>query len=189
MTLHYQDFIRKLRSCPVTVGFGPSGTGKTTALHSGLSVLGADGFRCFHQLSSAKALQLCSVTNIPLGLDDPDSKSNFLWASCSTIMGPPKLQCHLGKLNLFPVLLCRQNLHHMKTKGILHSLIDYYILTEISTCRHASRCLLIEFQEPPITIKTSQHMQLVQLWDMDVVLVLVFESGWGQDFFVLAIKR
>ena len=77
MTLHYEEFIQKFRNCPITVGYGASGTGKTSALHSSLSLVGADGFRFFHQLTAAKALQLCSVTNIPLGLDDPDSKSNF----------------------------------------------------------------------------------------------------------------
>ena len=43
-----------------------------TSLHCGLSLLGADNIRFYHHLSPAKAMQLCSVTNIPLGLDDPD---------------------------------------------------------------------------------------------------------------------
>ena len=71
-----------MKSCPIPVAFGASGTGKTTALHTGLSLLGADDFRFFHNLSPAKALQLCSITNIPLGLDDPDTKSQF----CSLII-------------------------------------------------------------------------------------------------------
>ena len=43
-----------------------------TSLHCGLSLLGADDIRFYHHLSSAKAMQLCFVTNIPLGLDDQD---------------------------------------------------------------------------------------------------------------------
>ena len=82
MVLHYQAFIKKMKSCPVPIAYGPSGTGKTTALHSGLSLLGADDLRFFRHLSPAKAMQLCSITNIPLGLDDPDTKSSF----CSLIM-------------------------------------------------------------------------------------------------------
>lgn len=77
MVLHYQSFIKKMRSCPIPVGFGPSGTGKTTSLHSGLSLVGADDLRFFHNITPAKAMQLCSLTNIPLGLDDPDTKSSF----------------------------------------------------------------------------------------------------------------
>ena len=79
--------IHKLRSCPIPVGYGPSGTGKTTALHSGLSLLGADGFRFIHQLSPAKALQLCSLTNIPLGLD---GKSQFSGLLVDLYHGAPK---------------------------------------------------------------------------------------------------
>lgn len=82
MALHYHSFIEKLKSCPIPVAYGRSGTGKTTSLHCGLSLLGADDFRFYHHLSPAKALQLCSITNVPLGLDDPDVKSNF----CSLII-------------------------------------------------------------------------------------------------------
>ena len=82
MALHYEAFIRHMKSCPVPIAHGPSGTGKTTALHCGLGLLGADDLRFFRQLSSSKALQLCAVTNLPLGLDDPDTKSNF----CNLVM-------------------------------------------------------------------------------------------------------
>ena len=77
MILHYTQFIECLTNCPIPVGFGRSGTGKTNALRCGLGLLGAHDFRFYHHLSPAKALQLCSITNIPLGLDDPDSKSSF----------------------------------------------------------------------------------------------------------------
>ena len=51
MVLHYQTFIEKFKSCPVTLAYGKSGTGKTTALHCGLGLVGADNFRFFHNLS------------------------------------------------------------------------------------------------------------------------------------------
>ena len=54
----------------------------STAPHCALNLLGADELRYFHQLSPAKALQLYSLSSIPLGLDDPDTKSNF----CSLVM-------------------------------------------------------------------------------------------------------
>ena len=77
MALHYQTFIAKLKSCPITLAYGQSGTGKTTALHCGLGLMGADDLRFFRDLSPAKVSQLCSVTSVPLGVDDPDSKSSF----------------------------------------------------------------------------------------------------------------
>ena len=40
MALYYQTFIEKLRSCPTKLAYGQSGTGKTTALHYGLGLMG-----------------------------------------------------------------------------------------------------------------------------------------------------
>ena len=76
MGLHYKSFIQKLTNCPVTLGYGNSGTGKTFLLRCGLGLLGADEFRFFH-VSLAKAFQLCSTTSIPMGYDDPDTKKGF----------------------------------------------------------------------------------------------------------------
>ena len=77
MSLHYQLFIQSTTNCPVTLAYGSSGTGKTTAIHCGLGLMGADEFRFFHNLLPAKAFELCLVTNVPLGYDDPDSKHGF----------------------------------------------------------------------------------------------------------------
>lgn len=72
MSLHYESFISKMRSFPIAFEYGTgSGTGKTTALRCGFSL------RFYHHLSPAKAKHLCSLTNIPLALDDPDVKSTF----------------------------------------------------------------------------------------------------------------
>ena len=77
MALHFETFIENLKSCPILLAYGQSGSGKTTALSCALSLLGADNLRFFRDISPAKIMQLCSVTNIPLGLDDPDTKGGF----------------------------------------------------------------------------------------------------------------
>lgn len=40
LALHYQTMIKRLKFCPIPLAFGESRTGKTTALLSGLSLLG-----------------------------------------------------------------------------------------------------------------------------------------------------
>ena len=77
MALHFETFIENLKSCPILLAYGQSGSGKTTALSCALSLLGADNLTFFRDISPAKIMQLCSVTNIPLGLDDPDTKGGF----------------------------------------------------------------------------------------------------------------
>ena len=42
-------------------------------IHCALGPMGADNLRFIRDLSSAKVSQLCLVTSIPLGVDDPDS--------------------------------------------------------------------------------------------------------------------
>ena len=77
VTILIYIFISRLKSCPITQAYGASGTGKTTALHCGLAFIGADDLRFYRQLTAAKVLQLCSSTSIPLGVDDPDTKTSF----------------------------------------------------------------------------------------------------------------
>ena len=77
MALHYTTFMETMKSCPITLAYGSSGTGKTTALHCGLSLMGADDIRFYREVTPALVQKLCSETNIPLGVDDPDSKGAF----------------------------------------------------------------------------------------------------------------
>ncbi len=77
MALHYTAFIDTMKSCPVTLAYGSSGTGKTTALHCGLSLLGANETRFYREPTPAMVQKLCSETNIPLGVDDPDTRGAF----------------------------------------------------------------------------------------------------------------
>lgn len=82
LVLHYESFTERMGNCPLPIAHGPSGTGKTTALHCGLSLLGVDDLRFYRNLTPSKALQLCATTNMPLGIDDPDTKSNY----CKLVM-------------------------------------------------------------------------------------------------------
>ena len=59
------------------MAYGSSGTGKTTAVHCGLGLLGADNIRFFRKVTAAKVAQLCSLSSLPLVVDDPDTKSGF----------------------------------------------------------------------------------------------------------------
>ena len=77
MSLHYSKFMETMKSCPLTLAYGSSGTGKTTALHCGLALMGADDIRFYHEVTPAMVQKLCAKTNLPLGIDDPHSKSSF----------------------------------------------------------------------------------------------------------------
>lgn len=78
LVLHYQDFIDKLRYCPIPIAFGPSGTCKTTALESALSLLGAHKTRIYSKVTREKIFEMCCENaGIPLGVDDPHSKSDI----------------------------------------------------------------------------------------------------------------
>ena len=74
MCLHYQQFIQKMRYFPIPVAFGPSGTCKTTALESALSLLGAQK-RVFSKITKEKVYEICCNSGgIPIGIDDPHSQ-------------------------------------------------------------------------------------------------------------------
>jgi len=77
LSLHYQTMLRKLKFCPIPQAFGESGTGKTTALMCGLSLLGIQEFRFYSKATKEKILQLLCDSGVPLGVDDPQSKSDI----------------------------------------------------------------------------------------------------------------
>lgn len=77
LALHYQTMIKRLKFCPIPLAFGESGTGKTTALLSGLSLLGIQDTRFFSKVTKEKILQLLCSSGIPLGVDDPQSKGEI----------------------------------------------------------------------------------------------------------------
>ena len=78
MVLNYNQFIEKLRFCPVPLAYGPSGTGKTTALESGLALLGAQDTRVYSKVTREKIFDMCcDSSGLPLAVDDPHSKSDI----------------------------------------------------------------------------------------------------------------
>ena len=77
ISCHCVAFLKKFKSCPVLLAFGESGTGKTTALWCALALIGAQNNYFFSKLSKEKVLQLCCTLNIPIGIDDPQSKGDI----------------------------------------------------------------------------------------------------------------
>lgn len=68
MSLHYEVTLDRYLNCPVAIAFGQSGTGKTTALRCGLSIVGAYPNRFFSCGTKEKYLELCSES---IGINDP----------------------------------------------------------------------------------------------------------------------
>lgn len=76
MALHYKRILNKFLFCPVPIAYGKtSGTGKTTALCIGLSPLGVFPSRFVSKATYEKYADLCCASYLPLGIDDPKSKS------------------------------------------------------------------------------------------------------------------
>lgn len=74
LSLHYSTIVEKYKFCPVPIGFGKPGTGKTTALKCGLSMLGVLENRFWSCATKELYLCLCSTDHLPLGLDDPKTQ-------------------------------------------------------------------------------------------------------------------
>ena len=76
MALHYKKILSKFLFCPVPIAYGKTpGTGKTTALCIGLSPLGVYPSRFVSKATYEKYSDLCCSSYLPLGIDDPKSKS------------------------------------------------------------------------------------------------------------------
>ena len=74
MALHYSTIIQRNHHCHIPFLTGPSGTGKTTALRSGLSLLGAHEQRFFSRGTTEKYSIHCCESSFPIGCDDPLSE-------------------------------------------------------------------------------------------------------------------
>lgn len=78
LSLHYQEFIERLRYCPIPLACGESGTGKTTILEAALSLMGARETRVYSKATREKIFDMCcECAGIPLGVDDPHSKADI----------------------------------------------------------------------------------------------------------------
>ena len=75
MALHYNTVMKNYMNCPIPIICGSPGTGKTTALRCGLSLLGAYPQRFWSHATKEKYVSLCSNSSLPLGIDDPRSQA------------------------------------------------------------------------------------------------------------------
>ena len=77
MALHYNTVKDELGFCPVPIGFGNPGAGKTTALKCGLAMMGLLPHRLWSNGTREMFVQLCCTGYMPLGIDDPKSQSTI----------------------------------------------------------------------------------------------------------------
>jgi hypothetical protein len=77
MAFHYNLIVSIKKCCPVTLGFRPSGTGKTISLRCALALFGVHNQHMFQQCTLQYYASRCSECTIPFGIDDP-SHSNEL---------------------------------------------------------------------------------------------------------------
>ena len=76
MALHYQTFT-EMTKMPLLPWRMEAARLARRQLSAVLDLVGADDFRFFHKVSPAKVFELCPITSIPLGYDDPDTKHRF----------------------------------------------------------------------------------------------------------------
>ena len=76
MPLHYTTILQQNQHCHIPFLTGESGTGKTTALRSGLSFIGAHEKRFFSCGTKEKYSLHCCECSIPISCDDPVSEAN-----------------------------------------------------------------------------------------------------------------
>ena len=94
MALHYDMFLKAYYNCPIPIAFGPSGTGKTTALLCGLATVGSSA-RFFTSSASNNRpflLNMCSSSSLPIGIDDP-SFQNDIDKLCIDLFNGAKSGC------------------------------------------------------------------------------------------------
>ena len=95
MALHYNTVKDKLGFCPVPIGFGNPGTGKTTALKCGLAMMGLLPHRLWSNGTREMFVQLCCAGYMPLGIDDPKSKA-IISELVMTLFGGAN-ECTIGR--------------------------------------------------------------------------------------------
>ena len=119
MALHFQKFIENLKSCPILLAYGTSGSGKTTTLLlSALSLLGAENIRFFRNLSPAKIVQyyaLLPTSHLALTILTPRVDSVKLSWIC--LMGQNKEKSQEVKSSQYLQLLYLQTLPLLTNKG------------------------------------------------------------------------
>jgi len=66
-----------MKFCPIPLAFGSSGTRNTTALLCGLSLIEIHETRYNSKVTKEKLLHLVCSSGVPLGVDEPQSRSNI----------------------------------------------------------------------------------------------------------------
>ena len=78
MVLNYRQFIDRLCNCPIPLAFGPSGTGKITALESEMAILGAHNTRLYSKVTQEKNFEMCCESSgLPIAVDDLHSRNDI----------------------------------------------------------------------------------------------------------------
>ena len=80
MAFHYITIVSLWGGCPISVAFGPSETGKSTAIKLGLAMVGMDESAKYVSGSTSFFLERSSLAMLPFGIDDPpepNSKSTL----------------------------------------------------------------------------------------------------------------
>ena len=167
LNLHYQTMLKKWKNCPIPLVFGASGTGKTTALLCALALYGAQETHFYSKITKEKVLQICANTGIPVGVDDPQSRNEisrlmidfyqgFMNSTVSRGAKKPSTTCMISA-NFTTLEQQRYVFPSCRFVGIqCHS---------PSLHRYASRCIMIEFASPPVSLTLTGYMELAEKWE------------------------
>ena len=165
--LHYQELIEQLRYCPIPLAFGVSGTGKTTALECALSLFGARDSRLCSKVTRAKIFYLCcECAGIPLGVVDPHSKSDIDKLLVDLYNGKKGATMGRGDRQPTSTAIIASNFSpadqgRLALFNYLAVLVVMVICNYIRRC--ASRCIMIPFRLPQLSMSLSQYMEIVAL--------------------------
>ena len=155
MAMHYLKLAKKCMFCPVPLAFGyKCGTGKTTALRCGLSVVGAYPNRYFSRGTYQKYLDLCTESFLPLGVDDP--KTNTAISDLTAALFNGAQETTLGRGNKLPISTAVIAANFTTTQE------EKYVCTMYVTC--VKGYMLCVFWPIQVHIKECTHRVLHSLF-------------------------
>ena len=183
--LHYQLFLSKLKLCPVPLLFGDSGTGKTTALLCGLALYGAHDTRFYSKITKEKVLQLCVSSGLPVGVDDPQSRSQISRLIIDLFNGARTGSITHGDQKPSSTCIVSANFTTLEQQRYRKLPIHVSAIVNVFTCRYSSRCLMIEFLSPPLSFSLTE---LAELWE-GCTSCAGFAVSLGKRFFSSGIQE
>ena len=161
VALHYETVLSKFLSCPVPIAFGPSGTGKTTALRSGLALVGSSN-RLFSRGTKEKYLELCSESSFPIGIDDPSFQKD-VDALCVDLFNGVKSGSitHGERLPITTAVLAANFTNSPKERYFRFGLGPRALeLMLLFLHRYASRSVMIEFSSPQVDPSVTDYTEI-----------------------------